>query len=1053
MSKFQDSLRASVAAFALAVGAVGAPSPALAQTNISLPPASLENSLNALSRQTGVQILVDQTLLRGKKASAINGASSAETALTQLLQGSGLIYHKRADAFLIVRGSGAVSARGNSEAPKGVDGAPALSRDGQSETVSEIKEPGSEIIVTGSRIARSELESPMPVSVVRMEQANNLGLTTTYQALLREPALDVGIGEGNAQSQGWDAGISSVDLRGLGTNRTLTLLDGARRVSGSAQSSAVDLNMIPPAMIDRVEIITGGAAAIYGADAVTGAVNVITKKNFSGLQIDATNGISEHSDAQRFRISATLGGEFADGRGRFIIGGTYVNNKEVMAKDRSYTADSPSYYNNPAYTGPNSGQPQLLITPVYTWAAYSPYSNFMIDQNAYKVVDGQVVPITYALNTNTAGFPQGPGGNGGNLNITQQLQGPTDTFAVMGRFQYELTPSINYVATFDYGRSLYRGEAGYYRDDQRTSLWMNGKGGAIAYLDNPYLPDSVRQLMTANNLTSLPLRKWWTNFPTMRQNHDRNNYTIHQELNGNIADGRFKWQAFWQYGRTTDDVDTSNVPLISRWVAARDAIAGPDGQPVCRDSAARAAGCVPFDIFGMTTTAAQQAYVLTTRHESRATSQQLFGGNISGEAFSLPYGDLSFSLGAEHRRDSLHTVDDPRSTTDLIPSPHPNIDASLSVSEVYGEIVVPILRDLPFARDLRIEGAYRYSNYNSYSDTHTWKAGAIWSPIEGLSFRAVRSRSVRVPNFAELYSPQNRGITASINDPCSGPNYDLSPTRAANCAALGVPAGSLVWNYTDSVVTYSGGNPNLAPETSNSLTVGAIIQPKFLPGLDVTVDYWDINIADVITSYSVANMQKLCVDLPTTDNPFCSRITRDPVSHKVTQIDSYYINAARMQARGIDFGVNYRRNIGQGTVHASLKSTLNLKNMTETTPGIDTGNIYYAGDWTVPRFKSTMYFGYDVGDFGATFDTRFISSTVLSKNMPDYYYGDANHLPSKVYNNISFRYTIDKRYTLGLGINNLFDVRPTQTIFVWAGAGGRYDTIGRYFFGTLSLKL
>lgn len=1051
MSTLQGSLRASVAAFALAIGVVGAESPALAQSNISLPSASLEDSLNALSRQAGVQILVDQKLLRGKRASAISGASSAEAALTQLLRGSGLIYRKRADAFLIVRGAGSISANGSPEASKVV--APSPSRDGQSETAGEIEEPDSDIVVTGSRIARSELESPMPVSVVRMNQANNLGLTTTYQALLREPALDVGIGEGNAQSQGWDAGISSVDLRGLGTNRTLTLLDGARRVSGSAQSSAVDLNMIPPAMIDRVEIITGGAAAIYGADAVTGAVNVITKKNFSGMQLDVTNGISERGDAQRFRISATLGGQFADGRGRFIIGGTYVNNQEVMARDRSYTANSPSYYNNPAYTGPDSGEPQLLIAPVYTWAAYSPETNFMIGQNAYKVVDGQVVPIVYELNTNTAGFPQGPGGNGGNLNVTQQLQGPTDTFAVMGRFEYELTPSINYVATFDYGRSLYRGEAGYYRDDQRTSLWMNGKGGAIAYLDNPYLPDSVRQLMVANRLTSLPLRKWWTNFPTMRQNHDRNNYTIHQELNGDIADGRFKWQAFWQYGRTTDDVDTSNVPLISRWTAARDAIAGPDGQPICRDPAARAAGCVPFDIFGMTTTAAQRAYVLTTRQESRATSQRLFGGNISGEAFSLPYGDMSFSLGAEHRRDSLRTVDDPRSTTDLIPSPHPNIDASLSVSEVYGEVVVPILKDLPFAHDLRIEGAYRYSNYSSYSDTHTWKAGAIWSPVEGLSFRAVRSRSVRVPNFAELYSPQNRGITASINDPCSGPNYDLSPTRAANCAALGIPRGSLVWNYTDSVVTYSGGNPNLEPETSNSLTLGAIIQPKFLPGFDVTVDYWDIDIANVITSYSIANMQKLCVDLPTIDNPFCSRITRDPVSHKVTQIDSYYLNAARMQARGIDVGINYRRNIGQGRLEASWKSTWNMRNMTETTPGIASGDIYYAGDWTVPRFKSTLYLGYDIGNFGASFDTRFISSTVLSKNQPDYYYGDANHVPAKIYNNISFRYTIDDRYTLGLGVNNLLDVRPTDTIFVWAGAGGRYDTIGRYFFGTLSLKL
>jgi outer membrane receptor protein involved in Fe transport len=1049
------SLRAGVAAFALAIGAVCTASPALAQSSITLPSASLEDSLNALSRQSGTQILVDQTLLRGKRAPAIKGASSVEVALAQLLRGSNLKWQRRGDAFLIVRApSGHAVSKAKRAGVSRASDRQVTPSDAENEQAPS--DTGETIVVTGTHIARPELDNPMPVSVTSMEQANNMGLTTAYEALRLDPAIDVGIGEGNAQGQSWDAGVASVDLRGLGVNRTLTLLDGHRRVSGSAQSSAVDLNMIPEAMIDHIEVVTGGAAAIYGADAVTGAVNVITRKDFSGLQLDVTNGVSEYGDGQRFKVSVTAGGKFNGGRGQFILGGTYVNNQEVIYQDRPYTANGQAAYNNPDNTGPDDGKADRLWTNNYQWVAYSPYSNFLIGaaKTPYMIKGGQVVPVTIdPLNASGGGdFPQGFGGNSdGNLYRGSQLQGPTKTLGVMGKLDYQIADGINYAPSFDYTSSKYMGSAGWYRDDQRTNLWLNGNGGAIAYIDNPYMPQSMRDLLIANDLTDVALRKWWTDFPAERQIHDRKNFTINQALNGNLAGGRFKWEAYYQYGRTTDHVSTTNVPLISHWIKARDAIEL-DDQIVCRDPAARAAGCIPFDIFGETTTSAQQAYATTTRVESRRTSQQFYGADISGRAFALPYGDLSFSLGAEHRTDSLHTVDDPRAATDLPPSVHPNIDASVSVTEVFGELVVPILKNLPLAHKLQIEGAYRYSDYTAYKSTNTWKAGAIWSPIEGLSFRAVRSYSVRAPNFGELYNPTKRGITGSINDPCFGINYNLSATRAKNCAALGVPAG--LPQYVDGILTYTGGNPNLKPEASNSLTVGAIVQPRFLPGFDFTVDYWDIDISNVITSYSVGNLENKCVDLPSIDNPFCAGVPRDPVTHKIATIYSNALNAARMVARGVDFGINYRHRIGEGRLDAAFKGTWNIENIVDTTPGIATGILKYDGDYTEPRFRANLYTAYTLGGFSVGLNNQFIGSAVTGQNYasPEYY-GKFNIIPARIYTNLSLRYSFDNRYTLGLGVDNLMDVRPPDTAAVWDGGSGRYDTIGRYFFGTIRLKM
>lgn len=1058
LSVIRTSLRANVAAFALILGAIPGTAYAQRATSLTLPAAPLSQSLNSLSMAAGVEILAAPDLLRGKRAPAVRDASSPEAALRILLKGTGLSFEKRGDAFLIVRGGHPVAANAGRTVPR-ADAAQTEPRNtaGPVLAAESRDDPENLIVVTGSRIARPELESAMPISVVRMADVERFGRTTAYDALVREPSVGVGIGPGSSYGASWDAGISTVSLRNLGTNRSLTLIDGMRRVSGSAQSSAVDLNMIPGAMIDRIEVVTGGAAAIYGADAVSGAVNVITKTDYQGLQFSAQTGVSGHGDSGRTTISGVGGGKFGDDRGSFIIGATYTKSPELADADRWFARGLHTYLANPDNTGPSDGIPDQILIRNWSGLYISPVPTFYHNGNSYLYRDGQLVIGKYDTQYRTGEFGGGVGGDGYDNNSTRgyMLNEELESFATIARLGYKLNDNIEYTARVDYGQThaLHRSET--YRDDSRT-VWMGGAGGAVAYLDNPFLPGAIRQYMVDNGLTQLNIDRVYSNFPKKREVHNRQTINLQTGLNGKLFND-LKWGVFFQYGRSQDDVVTRNSPYRSHWIAARDAIADPvTGEAICRDPAARANGCVPFDIFGTTpVTAEQLAYATGTRYEKRINTQRIFGGNLTGRLVSLPYGDASFSLGAEHRTESLVTTDSAGELgTELIGggllADHPELDASFDVTEVFGELVVPLLRDLPFVDRLEVEGAYRYSHYNTFGGTNTWKAGATWSPMKGIRFRGVRSRSVRAPNFGELYAPTSEAITGSILDPCGEGRYNNTATRAANCAALGITT-PLPAIYSDAVVVTAGGNKNLQPETSDSLTLGAVFQPGFIPGLNLTVDYWNIDIKNVIAQFGYLNILQLCVDLPTTNNSFCPQVVR-AADGKVTNVYSNQLNASRMKARGLDFGFDYRRPLVGGKLGVSFKGTYLLERTVQTTPGIAAGDITYDGGYGDPRFRGVLTTSYDIGKLSVALDTRFISATLVYPNNVGDEYVNENEIPSRTYNDLSAQVRVTQRLKVGAGVNNIFDVTPPVYPGTATGAGGRYDTVGRYFFATANLS-
>jgi Outer membrane cobalamin receptor protein len=931
-----------------------------------------------------------------------------------------------------------------------------------------------EVVITGSRIVRQDLEQAMPVSVVDMGEALRFGRNDLYDMLRQNPAMGIGTSL-TSGPRSLDAGASFLNLRNMGTNRSLTLIDGKRRVSSSARSSAVDISTIPLGMIERVEIVTGGAAAVYGADAVTGAVNIITKKNIEETTLSMTSGVSERGDANQSMATLATGFQFAEDRGRVTIGGTLSKIDPLFMADRYDWRYQPMQLANPANTGANDGIYDIVTIYNYRQHYYAYEPNFWLGtingeaiNTRYMLDGGNVRPMYHEqyLSSGIAQFATGNGGDGRNLVDHYQFRGGNESASLTGRVEFDFNDSLTWAAWLDYAKTDYDGTYYPWRDDTRATFF-DGAGSAKAYLDNPFLPDSIRAVMNQYGLTELNIDRTYGNFPVMTNDHHRKTYTIGTELSGEFGAG-IDWSAFIQYGRTRDDVVNGNIPWKSHWLAARDVIEI-NGQPACRDAAARAEGCLPLNIFSMEPPSeALLAYVMRDRHELRENTQTLAGAQISGTAFALPAGDLQFAAGLEYREDTLVNRDDPLAISGELAyggglALRSELDVAVDVKEVYGELVAPLLSDLPLVSSLDAEVAYRYSDYSTVGGTKAWKAGVVWELIDGLSFRGVKSRSVRTPNFGELYEPITESRTGSINDPCMVANYHASPTRAANCAASGVPV-PFVDPKLGPVVT-SGGNPDLKPETSDSMTFGMVWRPS--NDFDLALDYWDIQIDDVVYTLSYLQLMNLCVDLPSIDNPYCAAVTRNTDDKNVNPIVGIQLplgagvsvnaqtdNIARMRAKGIDLAANWFMDVGPGRLGFRLAGTYLIDQVLETTPGVTAGDQIVDGAYTSPNLRLNLTTSYDWNDFSLALSTRFWGHGKGNVNAtsPEQY--DDNTVPSRTYHDLSGRYVFGD-HTVNLSVNNLFDVMPPQMAFGEPGIYANsnvYDLVGRYYSVNYSVR-
>ncbi len=914
------------------------------------------------------------------------------------------------------------------------------------------------VIVTGSRIARDpNLISPAPVQSVDSEDIELSGELNVIDVVNDIPAL---LGSNNASANlnsPGAAGAGVLNLRNLGTARTLTLVNGRRHVSGLAGTAAVDVNTIPAALVERVEVMTGGASAVYGSDAVTGVVNFVLKDDFEGFDFSAQYNLSHRGDADRRLISATWGQNFDAGRGNVTVSLNVEDTVGLQQGDRFHTRGDRlgSVWPNPVrfiqaddiaafdldplllgstisnFCGDDDNRlgaardplcNRIQGVPAQTHRAFGRFnltsygSLIGVDWfgdgflSAFPGVDFEDFNDPIPVNRGPSGLIFDLDGNGiedclqtvngvilqrfgyfAGCHVVRQAGGPAEVFrdgllagsqnafggdgTALGRDGQSITPDdervvFNLTSRYDLtpsARWFFEGKFARSRTENRESEGVQGFFDShILRWDNPFIPQNLRsaiQTFADNNpdlidveAVNILIGRDMTDLGPRDSVSRRETIRFVTGLEGAIANSPFSYEVAVNYGRTSADSRFTGLAL-DRYYAAADAVVDPaTGNIVCRseldptaipgDSFLPSAGpfrgfqtftpgqglCKPLNLFGVGAPSAEAAdFVIVDMARKRTIEQTVFSGVLVGDTsdwFSLPGGPIGVAFGVEYRKEeSRFQADgfelpqpDPLGIVEAasrvfpIDAPTDNTSGSFNVKDVFVEVSLPLLNDRPGVRDLTLDAAYRYSDYSTLGGTDSWNLRLSYAPINDIRFRSTLSQTVRAPNINELFSPL-QPATARPNDPCDAGNINAgTPNRPINCAADGLPP-----TFQDPLTArfsgFVGGNPNLDVETADTFTVGVVLEPRFVPGLSITVDWYDIEIEDAISPIGVQELVNACYDSSTFPNPFCEQFTRDrnPGSPTFLGFNSFVSSELNFQSivtQGIDYSVRYNFELG-----------------------------------------------------------------------------------------------------------------------------------------------
>ena len=970
-----------------------------------------------------------------------------------------------------------------------------------------------QMVVTGSRIKRTGLTAPTPVTVLGAEQLSLSGETNLGNLLNQLPAL--GSTFSSASSTGFigTTGLNLLDLRRLGTERTLVLVDGRRHVGGTDATASVDINTISTDLIERVEVITGGASAIYGADAVSGVVNFVLRDDFEGVKFSAQIGDADEGSTLSYFIRGTAGGNFADGRGNAVISAEFSESSGFLSNERAFDRRNESFVANPddpAEDDPNIPDTILIQDarlPLFNFGGLT--TSFFGDGTAAALSPPfgilQLAPngdlIAYDAGEVFDNFRRSVGGDGVLLSdIGGSTQPDQQRINVSAKVNYELH---DYVTLFM--------EAKYVNNQAQSFGTASFDTALTIQDDNAFLSDQARTLLSDIGATSFNLRRIHNDLGFRSDDIERQTFRGVVGFEGEFDNG-LDYELSYVYGRSTNTIVAFNNRINDRFLAATDAVevsaadvatlesrdldttAGPDGispfaagDIVCRSTLqnelnldpgtsvgdprlpdGRPApdfafnGCVPASVFGEGAISAEAAaFINDDSVRSETLEQSVVTGVVTGDSspwFELPAGPIGFAIGGEYRFETATTRPP---GVDILGLTFGNVinvtGGQFDVYEGFAEVSVPVLKDLPFARELAVEAAVRVSDYSTIGFTNTWKVGGTWSPVSDLRFRAVFSRAVRAPNIGELFGAQDQTFLFP-EDPCDQENLDAgSDFRVANCNALGAPAGFQQDETAGNIPGTSGGNPDLDEESADTITVGMILQPRWVPGLSITVDYWDIEIEDAIDSPALNDVLRLCVDGPSIDNSFCPLIERDAGTFQITGFTLTQQNIAALEASGVDFEVNYLLDLADvGLDYGSLdfrvigtwldaRTDFPFQEFPDE-PEDETGEL---GDpeWVVNTNITWNWQGWTLN-----YELRFISSQLLVENEelaadPDIQ--SPLFTGRDFFHDIQVRYQLHEQLELYAGINNIGDNNPP---FGLSGAGtdsAIFDTIGRFYYGGL----
>lgn len=1023
--------------------------------------------------------------MAGVRSGGVRGNMSADEALARILAGTGFRAQPGGSgAVAIVRGHDRpVATLANAIAPIRV--AQRNTADPSMEQVTLIDQADSgentasqDIVVTGSLIRNPNLQRSSPVNAISADQIQ-LKSSNTAEELLRDlPGLVPA--SGSAQNLG-NAGASFVNLRGLGDNRNLVLVDGARLVPAELQGR-FDLNNVPLGLIDRTDVLTGGASTTYGADAVSGVINFVTRSRFTGLELTLSEQITERGDGNVFRGDLVAGRKFGGGRGNIVLAAGY------QKADPVYQGSRPIGLRQfDSLTGLPSGS---TVTVPSTFSLPGAGTRQMTSEGTLA---GIYAPF--------------------NFNPFNLYQTGFERYNLYGTARYEISDGLEV-----YGRGIW---------SRNTVDLVLAAGGAFSTplqinLNNPYLPVGARNQFCASNGISAgdclaaasasgPADPAYRSIASVMSRR-----TVESGLRFQSAETTFQdyqlgfrgaitesinWDVFGAYGESENASVGQNFARISRirqsMLAMRDGV----GNVVCVN---QANGCVPVDWFGPegSITSAMSGFLETTSEITQRTSLAQGNARIFGDmGWALPWAanPVSFALGGEFRRyRASQTVNEANRTFDISGGGGlPEIDGTYNVWEAVGEVVAPIVHDRPFLHDLTLEAGIRYSSYsiaapgNPSFQTTTWKVGGGWSPVSSLKFRGNYARAVRAPNIFELFEPQATGIGRLQDDPCASLTDRGTPVAGRPapsgalrevCLAQGAPAAQIGFIQQPTAAqanVTTGGNLNLSPEESTSWTVGAVFTPSFLPRFSLTVDYYDIRVTGAISAPTTVDIVDGCFNSPNPSNPSCLLIRRDPITgglngdqNIVPGISLARSNLGRLAAQGVDVNASYQRDLGfaRWTLNASgnwaSKSSFQASPASVDRDCVGIFNVSCTSlrpefQWSV---RNTLTLGgqFDVSLLWRHIDAMRSPDRLFSGNIPelDRSY-DFNSIPSYDYFDLSLRQAIGDAYTFQLTIQNLLDKGP-PIVGGTVGAGGfnsgntfpsTYDTLGRRFAATVKVTL
>jgi len=837
----------------------------------------------------------------------------------------------------------------------------------------------SQVVVTGSRIVRdANVESPTAVTTIDATAIEESGLINVAQVLRTLPSFGVsGITSSNSNFQTANSGLNTLELRNLGEDRTLVLVNGRRYVSGLAGSSAVDFNTIPTELVERIEVITGGASAVYGSDALAGVINVILKKDFDGAAVSYQFGEADKGGDIESRYNLLLGGEFAEGRGNAVISATYSENKGTFARQRPNTEVDDlagCYFGDPCTTS---------VTPFFS--SFSESGRFFVPSTgqSFSVDDsGQVQPWSSAA----FGF---------NRQAFRRYTIPTDRYLLSTLVNYEITSGVSAYAEAMFAQTRTESELEPF-PHSNSDLNIGG-----IPVDNPFVPTAIRDAVLAAGDDVVEYFRRMTEVGQRGSSATRNTYRFAFGLEGEMDNG-WRWDSFMTFGRMDDAQQGGGQINVASMRNALDVVDG-DGDastfdPVCRSSAARAEGCVPINIFGKGSISdAAARYVRAPTSRQQLTEQQVFGASIVGPIWSLSSGDISLVLGAEYRTERAEDVPDVLTQGGLNAG---NAEAptfgEFDVREAFAEIEVPI------TESLSLGGAFRYSDYSTVGETESYAGRLAWSPVESVRFRFQAARAVRAPNIAELYSPGGENF-APVADPCNNVTAASTGNVAVNCrsvasiAARIATTGSFTLTQTEIQGTggFTGrGNLLLEPETADTISVGVVWDGDLgqYGNLTASVDYFDIKIEQAIDTVGRQAAVSFCysADPANFPNQFCSLIVRDGSGAafqlgEIREVNSGFINEGTSTTEGVDLAVSWIKDLadlGRVSVRANYTHLLGLGGTAFGERGDSVGTVGQSED------KVQAGVTYSLGAWTANWEWTFLSDAKVSESSPfDYNVG------------------------------------------------------------------